>query len=700
MNNDKAPDRKKQIAELNQSQGIRDAEKPKISADENTTSFNTLIDANETLSALVDSIQDEIWFADTEARIRLANPSALRAFCLKTDAPVSIENLAKNIETYHADGTLRSIPEAPLSRALKGEVIRNEESITRTPATGDLRHRQVSAAPVRDGSGQIIGALAVARDITEQKHAEISLRESENKYRGLFNNMNEMVIISELLYDDHGKPINYRILEANPAYLQRLGRVRDEIVGCMASDVYGLPVPARYLDLFAQVVRKGTPVQFEAYFEPVKRHIMVSAFHLGGTRYATVSTDITKRKRAEEALRQTNVRLERKVKERTAKLAQRATQLRALAGELTITEQRERRRLAKVLHDHLQQLLVGAKFRLTILGRSGDDVLKQAIKEIEDLIDESIRSSRSLTAELSPPILHDAGLNAGLEWLAKRMADTQGLFVDLSAEQVGDLSDDLTIVVFESVRELLFNVVKHSHVRSAYVNLRQIDRSLQLTVSDEGVGFDPTAIQASGDARLGLFGVRERLELFGGNLEILSTPGRGSRLIISIPVIQPTVAEAHFNKVAGSPEEPGAVKMVAPIPGKKIRLLLADDHVVVRQGIANLLGDEPDMEIVGTAANGQEAVELVPKVLPDVILMDMSMPNLNGVEATRIILNNFPGIRIIGLSMFEEAEKAQAMRDAGAVDYLTKSGPAEELIKAIRTSVRASKKALSTKTSR
>jgi len=114
----------------------------------------------------------------------------------------------------------------------------------------------------------------------------------------------------------------------------------------------------------------------------------------------SIVENISKRKQAEAALYETNLNLEQKIQERTVELAQRAGQLRALAGELTIAEHRERRRLAHVLHDHLQQLLVGAKFRLTVLGRSGDDITKQA-KEIEDLVDESIRSSRSLTMDWS-----------------------------------------------------------------------------------------------------------------------------------------------------------------------------------------------------------------------------------------------------------------------------------------------------------
>ena len=147
--------------------------------------------------------------------------------------------------------------------------------------------------------------------------------------------------------------------------------------------------------------------------------------------------DSTKLRNAELELQEANATLEKKVEERTFELMQRASQLRALTGELTVAEQRERSRLANVLHDHLQQMLVAAKFRLTVLGRGGDDIVKQASREVEELIDESIAASRSLTAELSPPILHEGGLNDGLQWLARRMADTQGLFVNLELGESG-----------------------------------------------------------------------------------------------------------------------------------------------------------------------------------------------------------------------------------------------------------------------
>lgn len=113
-------------------------------------------------------------------------------------------------------------------------------------------------------------------------------------------------------------------------------------------------------------------------------------------------------------------------------------------------------------------------------------------------------------------------------------------------------------------------------------------------------------------------------------------------------------------------------------------MLLVDDHTVMREGLKRLLGQEPDIEIVGEAADGDTAVELAGRLLPDVVLMDIGLPKLSGVEATRAIHRDHADIRIIGLSMFEEEERAQALRDAGAVAYLSKSGRPDDLFAAIR----------------
>jgi DNA-binding NarL/FixJ family response regulator len=122
----------------------------------------------------------------------------------------------------------------------------------------------------------------------------------------------------------------------------------------------------------------------------------------------------------------------------------------------------------------------------------------------------------------------------------------------------------------------------------------------------------------------------------------------------------------------------------AACPKKKLRIVLADDHVVVRRGLVALFRTEPDMEIVGEASDGESAVYLIREVQPDFALMDVSMPGMNGIQATRIIHSELPDVRIIGLSMFQTEELSAAMREAGAVDYISKGVPFEAIIAAIR----------------
>ncbi len=467
---------------------------------------------------------------------------------------------------------------------------------------------------------------------------------------------------------------DYHVAFANKSFRDRFGE--SEGRHCYEY-CYGRPAPCEFCESY-EVLRSGKPHFWEvatADGSVISAHDFPFTDTDGSPLILEMDMDITQWRRSEQQLRSAH-----------AEIAQRASQLRALAGELTLSEQRERRRMAKLLHDHLQQLLVGAKFRAAILERGGDELVRNAVAEIEKLLDDSIQASRSLTAELSPPILHDGGLAPGLEWLSRWMADKHGLFVQLEVEKdLPQIPDDVRILLFESVRELLFNVVKHAHCRSVDVTARRIgSREVILTVSDEGQGFDPSAVKKAGETGggFGLFSIHERLGMIGGKLEIDSAPGKGSRFVLTAPVNEaPAAAAEPLPARAGGarPVQTGEMQGAAPI-----RILLADDHIVMREGLAQLLGQEPDVLIVGQASDGAEAVELARRLLPDVILMDMSMPNLNGVEATRIIHNENPEIRVIGLSMFEEAERAQALRDAGAVDYLSKSGPPARLIETVR----------------
>ncbi len=391
-----------------------------------------------------------------------------------------------------------------------------------------------------------------------------------------------------------------------------------------------------------------------------------------------MDVDITERRTAEKKLLHAHEELEA-----------RAAQLRQLAAELTLAEQRERKRLALVLHDGLQQMLVAAKIQVALIGRSKD--IPRTAADITNLIDDCIQTSRSLTAELSPPILHQGGLVPGLEWLVQWMFDKHGLSVELTTQgQTRTLPEEITILLFQSVRELLFNIVKHAGIRTARVGVAYHQGRIQVEVADEGSGFDSmrlgnrTSHEGSG---MGLFSIRERLGYLGGTMEIDAAPGKGTRLQLVIPAIG----------TAGAIPEPGTGPRTSVATtwaevdkgdSTKIRVVLVDDHLVMRQGLASLLSIESDILVVGEASDGKSAIDLVLNTRPAVVLMDISMSGIDGVEATKRIREKMPEVKIIGLSMFQEGEQASAILEAGAIAYLAKSGPSTAVIEAIRNCMR------------
>jgi signal transduction histidine kinase len=240
-----------------------------------------------------------------------------------------------------------------------------------------------------------------------------------------------------------------------------------------------------------------------------------------------------RRRREEEEARRFAAELERKVAERTQ-------QLRALAVKLTQAEQRERQRLSELLHDHIQQLMAGAKLRVgTLADEAGMPELEESLGFVEDLLERAISASRSLSRELSPPALYSSGLKSSLEWLSENTERLHRLKVHLFCEEETEPeSENLRVLLFQAVRELLFNAAKHGGADGAHVTVtRRGSGEIVIMVEDEGKGFDPELLGvAEKDQGFGLFSIRERLKAMGGEMRIDSSPGRGTRISLVSPV--------------------------------------------------------------------------------------------------------------------------------------------------------------------
>jgi PAS domain S-box-containing protein len=523
-----------------------------------------------------------------------------------------------------------------------------------------------------------------------------SLAESEQKFRS--------VVDSNMIGVVFGDPITGAVHEANDEYLRIVGRTRADLQAGKIN--WKAITPTDLLAREEEAIAARDPDEKNVHsFE--KEYIRLDGMHvpviIGGAfldntrrRMVAYVLDNTIRKRMEDDLKQSRRDLELRVQERTKELSQtvqelheRSEQLRHMTVELTMAEQRERKRLSQVLHDGLQQILVAVKIRLALVEHSPN--IGQATDQVTNLIDEAIQISRSLTAELSPPILLHGDFLSALEWLVYWMRDKHGLDVNLIAparEKIDSPGEEVVILLFHATRELLFNVVKHAKAKSVQVEVGQVDDQITVSVQDDGTGFDPSRLRMEGgnSGGLGLLSIAERLSYIGGRMDIDSTPGRGSRCNL----VSPKFAAVR-KQVPGKPpvQDSSVSSPIEPRPsgGKNIRIMLADDHPIIRQGLAGLLSQASDFELAGEAADGESAINLVRQIRPDVVLMDIGMPGMDGIQATRIIHREFPEIPIIGLSMFQEEEQETAMIAAGAVDYRQKSGPAEVLLEAIRDCV-------------
>jgi PAS domain S-box-containing protein len=434
--------------------------------------------------------------------------------------------------------------------------------------------------------------------------------------------------------------------------------------------------------------------EFKVYFN--RPHVMnEEELNLMQAIAGTLALGI-ERKNAEVHLRESKERLrafadqlEQLVEERTHELVQSRDHLRALATELNVAEQRERKRIAAELHDYLAQVLVLARLKLgQMKGVAGiDSKLLPFISQAENAISEGLAYTRTLVADLCPPVLHDFGLPAALRWLGEHM-DRHKLKVTVHAEEIAvAIPEDQAVLLFQSVRELLINTAKHSGVEEAMLSLVQQDGQLRVEVRDHGKGF---AVGSPQLMKFGLFSIRERMRALGGAFEIQSTPGTGTIAVLILP-LRTTAAEPDrraFKRPVGKssviPDQAApTVRQSVTHQQATIAVLLVDDHAMVRQGLRSVLEGYPDIQVVGEAANGEEAIEQVIKYKPDIVLMDINMPKLNGVEATGRIKSLYPDSIVIGLSVQRGGQVQQALLAAGATMLLTKEAAVDELYQAI-----------------
>ena len=184
---------------------------------------------------------------------------------------------------------------------------------------GNYRWFLTRVTPIRDEQGKLIRWFGTNTDITERKLAEEELKISEDKYHSLYSSMSEGVAIHEIIYNSEHDPIDYVIVDINPSYEKITGLKKSDAVGMKASELYGTGKPP-YMEYYALVAENGEPIEFETYFEPMKKHFKISVISPGKGKFATIFEDITKRKLADIQINEAKENLELTVQKRTEEL--------------------------------------------------------------------------------------------------------------------------------------------------------------------------------------------------------------------------------------------------------------------------------------------------------------------------------------------------------------------------------------------
>ncbi len=386
----------------------------------------------------------------------------------------------------------------------------------------------IRAQGIRSEAGRVVAIVGTTRDVTARHETEIALRQAEAQYRTTINAMSDAI---------HAVDRDLRIDLANEAFMSRNRRLGLEtnVVGRRVFDVFPfLPrkVKAEYAGVFrnGKVLRTEEITKTQPGGEEIVTETLKIPIHADGkvVRVLTVVRDITDRKLAEQSLQKAHDELELRVMERTAKL-------RALTVQLEQAEENERKRIAQVLHEELQQIIVGARMMLkglrTGMARGNP---QETIEQVDGVLIKAHQVTRALCLGLHPPILFDAGVGEGLEFLADDMKCNFGLTTTLELDETAEPpTPALRAFIFRAVRELLLNVVKHAGPTRAVVRMAPVDAdSLLIEVKDEGVGFDPTRNRPTS---FGLFSIRERVDFLGGQSKIVSAPGKGTCIQLTLP---------------------------------------------------------------------------------------------------------------------------------------------------------------------
>ena len=347
---------------------------------------------------------------------------------------------------------------------------------------------------------------------------------------------------------------------------------------------------------------------------------------------------------------------------------------------LVLTREEERRRLRRNLHEAVGPTLTTIALKMGALRErvQPDPTSESMVIELREQVRQVVTQIRHVIYDLRPPALEELGLLMTIHEQAQQFSIGGLQVVVHTPEFLPPLPAAVEVAAYRIVLEALSNVATHSRATQCEVNLRITDQLL-IDVIDNGIGA-PERLQIG----VGISSMRERVGELGGIFAFTKAPGGGTHVSVHLPMFHETATTTNgdvTHQMAPQSANDSATNSEA---GQPIKVMLVDDHRFFREGVRNVLKNTADMQVVAEAGTGTEAVELAAAHQPTVILMDLQMPGLNGVDATHRIQNVCPGAYIVMLSMSEDTDSMLASLRAGACGYILKDADEAELLRAIR----------------